>query len=203
MKKKPYAITGSIASGKSEFTRYIKQQGYTVIDADKISHQITKKGEYGYEQIILNFGHKILGSFGEIDRKKLSDIVFSNNEKLMLLNNLTHPIIREKILYQIEQCNKRQEKLFFLDIPLLFESNMTDLVYKIILVYCDESIQINRLMQRDKLHIKKAQKIIDTQMSLKEKISRSDILIENNSTLENLYKKIDLLLVDLEKKSNV
>lgn len=200
MKNKPYGITGSIASGKSIFTDYLIKKNYKVIDSDLISHKITQKNQKGYLEIIKHFGNEVLNNDKNLNRKKISSIVFSNKEKLKLLNSILHPIIIFEIEKEIDNYNKISSKIFFLDVPLLFEVGLEYLCKKIILVYTDEKTQIDRLISRDNLDLSEAQKIISSQMSLDEKMKKADIIIENNSSIEDLYKKIDKLLLELESK---
>jgi len=112
---KVVGITGSIASGKSEVSKYISSKGYKITDADYISRNITKKGNIGYKVIIDNFGH-VIDKSEEIDRKKLSNIVFNDSKQLEKLNSLLHPLIFEEIDKNIKAFNK--EKTVFLDAPL-------------------------------------------------------------------------------------
>lgn len=107
---KVVGITGSIASGKSEVSKYISSKGYKITDADYISRNITKKGNIGYKVIIDNFGH-VIDKSEEIDRKKLSNIVFNDSKQLEKLNSLLHPLIFEEIDKNIKAFNK--EKQFF------------------------------------------------------------------------------------------
>lgn len=196
--KKPYGITGSIASGKSEVTKYLIEKKYLVIDSDSISHTLTSKGEIGYKKILEFFGKDILDENDQIDRFILSKIVFSDKEKLKLLNSIMHPIIREYIEKEIKSEKYQNEKIFFADIPLLFEAKLEDLCKSIILVYADEKTQIERLMQRDNKTFENAKKIISSQMPVLDKMKRSHFFIENNSSLNELYRKIENLLLEIE-----
>lgn len=201
MKNKPYGITGSICSGKTTCTEYLINRGYQVIDADKISHKITNIGEKGYIELVKNFGDEILKEDRKLNRKKLSSIVFSDENKLNLINSIIHPIVKSEINKEIDILQKR-EKIFFLDIPLLLELNLEYLCEKVILIYVDEKTQMERLIKRDNIDKSHAQKIISSQMTLEEKKNRSDILIENSSTIESLYEKINKLIIKLERKES-
>ncbi|MFM1539163.1 dephospho-CoA kinase, partial [Helcococcus bovis] len=115
MKSKIIGITGSIATGKSTVSNILKNKGYTVLDLDKIAHELMKKCEKNYINILSYFGDEILDEDGEIDRKKLGNIVFNDEKKLKKLNNLTHPNIFYTILGKI---NSLEEKIIFIDNPL-------------------------------------------------------------------------------------
>lgn len=185
-------ITGSIASGKSEVSNYMSLKSYNIIDADFISRDITKKGNLGYKAIIDEFSKDILDENKHIDRKKLSKIVFDDKIMLEKLNSLLHPIILKKIDEQIEKY--KNDKIVFLDAPLLFETGLFKKCDKIILIHCNEKTQIQRLMQRDGIDSKKAKQIIQSQLSVSKKKKKSDYIIENNESIQDLYFKIDNIL---------
>lgn len=184
-------ITGSIASGKSEVSKYISSKGYKITDADYISRNITKKGNIGYKVIIDNFGN-VIDKSGEIDRKKLSNMVFNDSKQLEKLNSLLHPLIFEEIDKNVKLFNN--EKTVFLDAPLLFETMLYKKCDEIILIYCDEKTQIERIVLRDNTDEEKARLIIEKQMSVEEKMKKSNYIVENNTTLDKLHFKIDEVL---------
>ena len=126
-----------------------------------------------------------------MDRAKLKEIVFSDKSKLEILNKIYHPKIREE--FKKIKLNSSKNDIIIFDVPLLFETGMYTLCDKNILVYVNEDIQIERLIARDGITKELAKKIIDSQMSLDEKKSKSDILIENNDSLEELEKKVEMV----------
>lgn len=182
------AITGSIACGKSTVSNYLISLGYSVVDADKIGHQILFDTVVK-EKLIASFSNSILTN-NEIDRAKLGAIVFNDKEALNKLNNITHPrikeIIKEQILYN--------EPIQFLDIALLFEANFTNLVEKIIVVHVDEDVQLARLITRNNLSKNDALKKITSQIPSVEKVKLADYVIDNNGSIENTHKQIDEIL---------
>ena len=117
-------ITGSIACGKSTVSNYLREKGYTIIDADKLGH-IALTSDEVKEKLKKSFGYIILEN-NEISREKLGKLVFGNNENLKVLNSIVHPYIR-KIILQLQEKH-RDERLVFLDIALLFEAGFEDLV---------------------------------------------------------------------------
>lgn len=184
-------LTGGIATGKSTVSEILKNNGYTVIDADIIAREVVRIGKPSYEKIKESFGNGVLLENKEIDRKKLGSIVFNDIYKLSLLNELTHPYIYEEILNQINKNKEKNRQIIFIDIPLLFEEE--DKIKKsgiefdqIWLVASDEDIQVQRLMKRDKISKEEAIKKINLQMNLKEKIDKSDLVIYNNSSKKEL-----------------
>ena len=188
-------ITGSIACGKSTVSNYLKEKGYTIIDADKLGH-IALTSDEVKEKLKKSFGLTILEN-NEISREKLGKLVFGNNENLKVLNSIVHPYIR-KIILQLQEKH-RDERLVFLDIALLFEAGFEDLVEKIIVVHVDEKIQVARLMSRNALSKEQAMFRIESQMSSKDKSILGNYVIDNGGTKEETYKQIDLIIEALER----
>lgn len=188
-------ITGSIACGKSTVSNYLKEKGYTIIDADKLGH-IALTSDEVKEKLKKNFGLTILEN-NEISREKLGKLVFGNDENLKILNSIVHPYIR-KIILQLQE-NHRDERFVFLDIALLFEAEFEDLVEKIIVVHVDEKIQLARLMSRNSLSKEQAMFRIESQMSSKDKSILGNYVIDNGGTKEETYKQIDLIIEALER----
>ena len=188
-------ITGSIACGKSTVSNYLKEKGYTIIDADKLGH-IALTSDEVKEKLKKNFGLTILEN-NEISREKLGKLVFGNDENLKILNSIVHPYIR-KIILQLQE-NHRDERFVFLDIALLFEAGFEDLVEKIIVVHVDEKIQLARLMSRNALSKEQAMFRIESQMSSKDKSILGNYVIDNGGTKEETYKQIDLIIEALER----
>ena len=188
-------ITGSIACGKSTVSNYLKEKGYTIIDADKLGH-IALTSDEVKEKLKKSFGLTILEN-NEISREKLGKLVFGNNENLKVLNSIVHPYIR-KIILQLQEKH-RDERLVFLDIALLFEAGFEDLVEKIIVVHVDEKIQLARLMSRNALSKEQAMFRIESQMSSNDKSKLGNYVINNSNTKEETYRQIDLILDELER----
>lgn len=188
-------ITGSIACGKSTVSNYLKEKGYTIIDADKLGH-IALTSDEVKEKLKKSFGYTILEN-NEISREKLGKLVFGNDENLKVLNSIVHPYIR-KIILQLQEKH-RDERLVFLDIALLFEAGFEDLVEKIIVVHVDEKIQLARLMSRNALSKEQAKFRIESQMSSNDKSKLGNYVINNSNTKEETYRQIDLILDELER----
>jgi len=188
-------LTGGIASGKSTVSKKLKELGSYIIDADKISKEVSNSTEV-LEKLEENFGSEII-DHGHLDRQKLRKMIFEDEEKRELLNSIMHPVIVTKIREEIE--NNRGEKLIILDIPLLYETGLEYLCDKVLIVCTDESIQVERVKQRDGLDVEMAKKIIRSQMSLKEKQKKAEIHIENNGKLEELLKKVELIYSEIIK----
>ena len=188
-------ITGSIACGKSTVSDYLKEKGYTIIDADKLGH-VALTSEDVKRRLSETFGANILVN-NEISREVLGKLVFGNDNNLKKLNNIIHPKIKELILKLQEE--HENEDMVFLDIALLYEANFVDLVEKVAVVYVDEDIQLKRLMIRNSLSKGEALKRIESQMSPQEKASLGDFVINNSYRKEDTFQQIDEILEKLKR----
>ena len=180
-------LTGGIASGKSTVSKYLAEKGFKVYDADKIAKDISRKKSV-QEEIIATFGNEILDENGNVDRKKLKEIVFENKEKLKKLNAIIHPKV---IDFYKELKEKDTDEIIVFDVPLLFESGIDKFCDKILVVISDYEIQLDRIVERDKIDRDLAEKIIKSQLSNEERIKKADVVIENNSSLEDLFEKVE------------
>lgn len=187
-------LTGGIATGKSTVSRMLSQRKFPVIDADVISREVVKPGKPAYKKIIDAFGEKIVLNNGEIDRKKLGNIIFSDKNMREKLNGIVHPAVRKKMLSERDRLVEAKEPLIILDIPLLFESKLTHLVEKVIVVYVPENTQLNRLRERDNIPFQEAMNRINAQQSIEEKALLADEVIDNSMTLEKTEIQLDKLL---------
>lgn len=188
-------ITGSIACGKSTVSDYLKDKGYTIIDADKLGH-VALTSEDVKRRLSETFGANILVN-NEISREVLGRLVFGNDNNLKKLNNIIHPKIKELIL-KIQEEHKNKD-LVFLDIALLYEANFVDLVEKVVVVYVDDDVQLERLMMRNSLSKVEALKRIESQISSQEKASLGDFVINNSYGKEDTFQQIDEILEKLKR----
>ena len=191
-------ITGSIACGKSTVSDYLIAKGYTIIDADKLGHVALTSNDVK-RKLAEKFSDEILEN-NEISREKLGKLVFGNDDNLKILNSIIHPKIKELILKLQEE--HKDENLVFLDIALLFEANFVDLVEKVVVVYVDEDVQLERLMTRNSLSKEEALKRIESQMSPREKASLGDFVINNSYSKEDTFQQIDEILEKLKRGDN-
>jgi len=187
-------LTGGIASGKSTVSRMFQSFGIPVVDADVAARKVVEPGAEAYEPIIARFGTDILREDGTIDRKKLGALVFADEEKRLALNAIVHPAVRKVMLSEVEECARRGEKAVVLDIPLLFESRLTDWVDKIIVVYVPYRLQLERLMARNQFTKNEAELRIQAQMPLEEKKERADAVIDNSGTVAETRRQLQRLL---------
>ncbi len=189
---KVIGLTGGTGSGKSTVAAYLEKKGCIIIDADKISRDLTKPGGEALEPIRRRFGADVFFEDGSLDRKKLGGIVFSDDAKLRSLEEITTDIVIKKILEKVEHLKKNGfNGTVILDAPLLFECGMKDCTDENWLVTCDLENRIQRLIDRDGIS---RQSILDrmaNQLSDEQKRMMADRVIENSGSLTELYSRID------------
>lgn len=195
--KKIIGLTGSIATGKSSVSKYIKEKGFKVIDADLIARDAAKEKEV-IESLKEKFGEDIYND-KELDRDKLGKIIFSDEKKRNILNSIMFPVIYKMINREIE----KSDGIIFVDIPLLFENEEINKKYKLFfdeiwLVYSDFETQVERLMKRDGIDRNYAIEKIFSQISVEDKKKKSDIIIENSGDISKTYEQVDRLLKGLK-----
>ncbi len=196
-------ITGGIASGKTEVSKYLRELGYTVLDSDQIVHNGYKKDTELYKSLVSIFSQDILDESQNIDRQRLGKIVLSDDEKLSKLNRIVHKYVIDELISGVDNCTDR---LVFLDIPLIFEQkdvlDSMNLRYdEIWLVYVSEETQKKRLMQRaiaENKNVEQTLSIIKKQMPIEEKRRLADRVVNNEGTIEDLRKEIAEILTLIE-----
>ncbi|RDY29617.1 dephospho-CoA kinase [Romboutsia weinsteinii] len=181
-------LTGNIGCGKSSLSNIFIKNNISIIDADIISRQIFED-KLILKQVFDTFGESIKNDDGTLNRKLLGEIVFNDDDKLIKLNKLTHPIIREKILSKIHEASIKGEEIVVLDAALLIEGNFLELVDKILVITCDEAVQIERIKNRDNSSKEQALSRIKSQMIQEEKSKYGDYIIDNSGTLIELEEK--------------
>ena len=192
-------ITGGIASGKSTVTDFLRQQGYQVIDADQVVHELQEPGERLYQALLSTFGSAILQEDGRLDRPKLGAMLFGDPELLAQSSQIQNQIIREELAGRRDLLAETED-FFFMDLPLLFELQYEDWFDQIWLVDVTKETQLSRLMARNALSQEEAEKRIAAQLSLQEKRKRADVLIDNNGSLGETLRQIRDALQKLERR---
>ncbi|WP_042223258.1 dephospho-CoA kinase [Oceanobacillus manasiensis] len=187
-------LTGSIATGKSTVSHMFEDLNIPVIDADKISREVVNPHEAAYNKIVDTFGERILQDDKMIDRSKLGSIIFNDESMRKKLNNIVHPAVREKMITKRDAYVKEGLPIVVLDIPLLFESKLTHLVDKTVVVSVKEEVQLERLMNRNNYTVEEATQRIQSQLSIIEKEEMADIVIDNNGTKQQTYEQLEQLL---------
>ncbi|GAA9209057.1 dephospho-CoA kinase [Helicobacter pylori] len=192
--KNAIALTGGIGTGKSTTIKILESQGYQILDADKIAHQLLQEHRF---KIAQHFGSDILEK-DTLNRKKLGVIVFQNANELKWLEDFLHPLIRECMLQKACELEKNHQA-YFLDIPLFFEVGGKKCypVSKVVLVYAPRVLQIERLLERDKLKEAEILQRLACQMDIEQKRAMSDYIIDNSSSLKDLNKQVGRFLKTL------
>lgn len=184
-------MTGGIGSGKNKVADMFNQLGFYTIDSDVSSRKVMVKGEAAYEKIVSVFGENILDKQGNILRKKLGDIVFNNKEKLKMLENIVHPAIYEYEKKERSKIYGRNGKAVVIThAALIIESKSIDKYDALIVISCPDDIQIKRVMKRDNFSEEKARNIVSHQMPNEERLKYADFIIDNSSTLDDLYNEV-------------
>ena len=173
----------------------MQNKGYTVIDTDIISKNLSKKGKAIYNAIINVFGNIVINGKGELNRKKIADIVFNDKKSLEKLNSITHPLIEKELKTEIEK-HINKDYVFIL-VPLLFETNLQNTFDKIWLILADEKIRIIRATKRDKTNKENIIKRIKNQINYEKKAKFAHNVLYNNSSEEEFAVEIENALKTL------
>jgi len=182
-------LTGGIACGKTTVARIFQNFGADVIDADALGHLVLRDDLSVKRKVVETFGRSVLNEKGEIDRSKLGCIVFNNPDYLRMLNELVHPPVIERIKAEIDQKSASAgHKIIVVEVVLLIECDLASMVDLVILVYADEDMQMQRLIQRG-LSQEDAQKRIRSQMPSHEKARFADFIIYNNGSLSDTIRQ--------------
>lgn len=182
-------LTGGIATGKSTVSDYLSEKyKLTVLDADIYAKEAVKIGSPILEAIFKHFGDNLRLQNGGLDRLALGNIIFNDAEEKKWLEAKIHPYVRDRFSQELARSS---DDVIILAIPLLFEVNLTQLVTEIWVVSCTHAKQLERLQQRNGFSLEQAQQRIKSQLPLSEKEKKADLILDNNSTLEELYQQCD------------
>ncbi|HHY0291446.1 dephospho-CoA kinase [Staphylococcus aureus subsp. aureus SA9908] len=190
---KVIGLTGGIASGKSTVSELLSVFGFKVVDADKAAREAVKKGSKGLAQVREVFGDEAIDENDEMNRRYMGDLVFNHPEKRLELNAIIHPIVRD-IMEEEKQEYLKQGYNVIMDIPLLFENELENTVDEVWVVYTSESIQMDRLMQRNNLSLEDAKARVYSQISIDKKSRMADHVIDNLGDKLELKQNLERLL---------
>ncbi len=183
-------LTGGIGCGKTTVAKIFAQLNIPVIDADEIAHRLVAIGQPALAQIHQEFGADILSPDGSLNRKKLGELIFSDPKQKQKLESILHPLVYQAIEAELRLLNA---PYCIISIPLLFETNMSHFVDRILVVDCAVETQIERVRSRDNLTVERIQSIIDSQASRNFRIEQADDLIENSGTDDKLAERVKKL----------
>ena len=200
---RPYRVglTGSIASGKSTVARRLKDRGIPVIDLDKVGHEVLRKRHEAFEPVVAAFGADILGTDGEIDRKKLGHVVFGDPEARERLNQIMHPKIREEEARRVAAMAADGVVAVVTEAALLIESGQKDRFDFFVVVGCDPDIQISRLMKRDGSSPEEAQRKLSAQLTFEQKKASANYVIDTCGEKEATLAEADKLADEILKRA--
>lgn len=180
-------VTGNYSSGKSTVCSFFEELGGAVIDTDIIARQVLEKGSNGLKKIIEVFGEEFLLPDGHLDRRKLAYHVFKSEELTKKLNLIVHPLISDIVIKE----SKGNDRIYFINAPLLFEAKLNPLMEKNIIVVAEEKLMIERGIARDKLSEEEIRDRLSRQFSVKEKIKFSDYVIYNSGDLTETRRQVE------------
>jgi dephospho-CoA kinase len=179
------ALTGGIGSGKSAVSNHFESLGVPVMDADLLAHQMVQPGSPALTEIGNTFGHHLIDPQGQLNRSALREIVFNDPLQRKRLEAILHPPIRQAMEDWLEQ---QKAPYAVLVIPLLFETEQQDIAERILVVDCEESLQYQRVSERDKLEDSQIAQILASQVDRQTRLQGADDIIENNGNLAALIK---------------
>ncbi|KAJ3360125.1 hypothetical protein GGF31_003480 [Allomyces arbusculus] len=191
-------LTGGIATGKSSVSRHLAACGVPVIDCDQLARQVVEPGTPGLRALVDAFGPEILQQpSGALDRAKLGAIIFADEAKRHILNRITHPAIRRAILAKVIDYWLRGEPLVVVDAPLLIEAGLHKLCNEVVVVYCPDDVQLQRLMKRDGMPQADAEARMRSQKPMDEKLRLATRVLDNTGSLQDLFRQADALLIKM------
>ncbi|MBN1652446.1 MAG: dephospho-CoA kinase [Deltaproteobacteria bacterium] len=187
-------ITGGIATGKTTVAEMLSRLGSPLIDFDLLARVVQQPGKPAFRDIVSFFGTNVLRPEGDLDRKKLSQIVFQDEHKRRRLEHFTHPRILKEYRKQITRLtSEKPAAIIQIVVPLLIEADLQHMFDKLILVYVAQEEQLRRLMKRDGISKPRAQRILAAQLSIEDKRRYADYVIDNSLSLEHTQKQVERL----------
>lgn len=183
-------ITGNIGSGKSSVSDYLISKGFTVIDADKIVKEIYNNKDFK-SKMINEFGSIILDNDNNLDKRKIFEIVFSDSDKLSILDSIIMPFFEIEFYKSIENFDG---DILFFDIPLMYEKEYDKLMDYVILVYCKDEIRYKRASIRDNKTIDMIKSVDNMQISQTIKREKADFIIDNSGDISKTYVQLEKIL---------
>ncbi len=184
-------LTGGIGCGKTTVSQFFTALGVESVDADIVAREVVQQGSDALTKITERFGPSILLADGSLDRRQLRSIIFHNETEKHWLNRLLHPLIRQQLIAQLQQC---QSPYALLIAPLLLENNLTTLVNRVLVIDVPESIQLQRSMQRDNADAEQIKAIMNSQISRQARLAQANDVIDNSSNnLDSVKEQVEKL----------
>ncbi|MXZ44458.1 MAG: dephospho-CoA kinase [Gammaproteobacteria bacterium] len=194
-------LTGSIGAGKSTVARYLEHRGYPIVDADQLGHEAYEPSTSCFHKVVSAFGKDLVAPDGTINRKKLGRIVFADSVRLQLLNQIVWPEIKKLAELRLESHRQLQQfPIVFFEAAVLVEADWYTIVDEVWTVLSSKSTTISRVLARDDTSEAHLEQRIDAQISNQERIRRSQVVIHNNGSIDELHKSVDLELNKLHQR---
>ena len=190
-------LTGGIASGKSTAARILREMGHSVVDADALARLVVAKNGPAYREVLSVFGPDFVDGNGDLDRKKLGQIVFPDKKKRVQLEQIVHPKVKSLALLEKSRLETEGKNIAFYDVPLLYEKNLEAEFDAVLLIYAPESIQIERMMIRNGYSESEARERMQAQIPIEQKLLRSPHVVMNTGKIEDLKMEIKKILGEI------
>ena len=187
--KNAILLTGGIATGKSSVCNFLKLHGFSIIDADKIAHDVLDENASKISEM---FGDEYVKD-GRVDRRKLGELVFSDKDKKSSLEALLHPLIEDRIKKEALKLEKFNVP-YIVDIPLFFETGKRYDIKPVVVVYAPKELQIERLVKREGFDLSHAKSRVESQIDIEKKRQEADFVIDNSKDIKHLQKEVDRFL---------
>jgi dephospho-CoA kinase len=192
-----YGLTGGIASGKSTVAAMLRERGFPVLEADKISHALIEPGGAAFEEVLARFGREIVDADGKINRGRLGAMVFRDPEKLQNLNGMLHPKVEEELLRRLVELEKSGAvAVAFIEAALIFEAGLDKRLDGVVVAWCLPDQQVARLMERG-ISEAEARQRIATQMPVQKKLALAAEKIDCSGSIEETRSQVDVLATRL------
>jgi len=188
-----FGLTGNIGSGKSTVAAMLREEGIPVLDADRISRDVTAPGGRAYDAVVRAFGREILRDDGSIDRKRLGEIVFADPASRERLERITHPAIFEAMKEAIVRIEREGHRVAVVEATLIHELGRKGLFEAVISVTCDRETAISRLAARDGMSRGDAEARLGAQMDAERKAGASDYVIDTSGSIESTRRQVERL----------
>jgi dephospho-CoA kinase len=188
-------LTGGMGMGKTTVSNYLQDShNLPVLDADLYARKAVEPGSQVLTKIVERYGASVLLPTAELDRTRLGEIVFNNAPERLWLEQQIHPYVRDRLEAELQRLAAQNYTTAVLVIPLLFEARMTDLVTEIWVVRSADGQQVERLQRRDQLSLEQIHARINSQMPIEKKIEQANVVLDNSSTPEDLFRQVDRAL---------
>lgn len=196
---KVIGLTGGIGSGKSVVSCYLEEMGYPIIDADIVAREVVKPNSEGLNALVRIFKQDILTEAGELNRQALGKLIFKDEEKRQVVNDLLHPLIEQIIAKRLETLKEKYE-MIFLVVPLFFEAGYAKYADEVWYIHTSQALRETRVCERDHINLAYARRKIGSQLTLEDIQKQYQVtVIDNEGSIEDLKRKIDALLYSCSK----